>query len=365
MEPSKGTRDGDPRRAADAPPEATPREKIAHELSKLTGDETPVAVLAEVEKRHWGWVLGYALSAAAFAALLYALVSGALGIPESWTEWALRGARTGLFVSITLFVSRIAGAILLSRVENRAMRFNLERVLRLLAGMAVAAIAVTQLVAGWRTTAATLGLASLILGFALQTPITSFIGWVYILTRQPYRVGDRVQIGDAKGDVIDVSYLDTTLWEFGGPFLSGDHPSGRVVKIPNRTVLDSTVFNYSWPLFPYVWNEVIVQVGYDADLAFVESAMLAAAKEHLGADMKQHVRQYKQILAKTPVDEVEVKEKPAVFFRINPNTWVDAVLRYLVLPRRAGATRTQLVRDILERLNAEPEKSRLPRGDAR
>src|SRR6185436_7326687 len=177
--------------------------------------------------------------------------------------------------------------------------------------------------------------------------------WVYILLRRPYRVGDRIQIGEARGDVIDVSYLDTTLWECGGPFLSSDHPSGRVIKIPNRTVLDATVFNYSWPLFPYIWNEVVVQVGYDADLEFVSEAMLAAAEKHIGADMSKRVNTYKQLLAKTPLDETQVKEKPVVLFRVSANTWVEAALRYLVTPRHAGATRSALLQDILERLNEE------------
>jgi small-conductance mechanosensitive channel len=66
-------------------------------------------------------------------------------------------------------------------------------------------------------------LISVVLGFALQTPITSFIGWIYILVKMPYRVGDRIVIGEAAGDVIDVAYLDTTLWEFGGKHLSTDH----------------------------------------------------------------------------------------------------------------------------------------------
>src|SRR5438552_12323791 len=97
---------------------------------------------------------------------------------------------------------------------------------------------------------------SVIVGLAVQTPMTSFLGWIYILVRHPYRVGDRIQIEDATGDVIDVSYLDTTLWEFGGKYLSTDHPSGRIIKFPNSKVLNTMVFNYSWPLFPYIWNEI-------------------------------------------------------------------------------------------------------------
>src|SRR5207244_3952967 len=121
-------------------------------------------------------------------------------------------------------------------------------------GLTIAFIIVSIIFVNWYTAVVSLGLISLILGFALQKPITSFIGWIYILTRKPYQVGDRIQIDDVTGDVISVSYLDTTLWEFGGKYLSTDHPSGRIIKIPNANILSTAVINYSWPLFPYVWN---------------------------------------------------------------------------------------------------------------
>jgi small-conductance mechanosensitive channel len=136
-------------------------------------------------------------------------------------------------------------------------------VLNLVVGLALTFIVVSILFVNWYTAMVSLGLISLVLGFALQTPITSFIGWIYILVRTPYRVGDRIKIGEAIGDVIDVSYLDTTLWEFGGQYLSTDHPSGRVIKLPNSSILNSPVWNYSWPLFPYIWNEIKFQLAYE------------------------------------------------------------------------------------------------------
>jgi len=206
---------------------------------------------------------------------------------------------------------------------------------------------------------------SLILGFALQAPITSFFAWVFILVRSPYRVGDRVRIGQATGDVIDVGYLDTTLWEFGGDFLSTDHPSGRIIRFPNAMVFNSMVFNYSWPLFPYIWNEVTVQLAYQADLEFVASVMKAAVQEELGEKMSKRVKVYRSLLADTPVDHLEVDDQPAVLFRANSNTWIDATVRYLVTPRNAGRRKTLLTRRILERLNAEPAKVLFPKGSSR
>ncbi len=187
---------------------------------------------------------------------------------------------------------------------------------------------------GWYGAAVSLGLLSLLLGFALQAPITSFFAWIYILARAPYRVGDRIRIGDSTGDVIDVGYLDTTLWEVGGEFLSSDHPSGRIIRFPNSTVFNTSVFNYSWPLFPYIWNEITVQVAYQSDLELVAKVMTATVEEEIGSRMEERVRIYRGLLAETPVDHFDVSERPSVIFRVNPITWVDATVRYLVAPRQ-------------------------------
>ncbi|HET8819436.1 MAG TPA: mechanosensitive ion channel family protein, partial [Xanthomonadaceae bacterium] len=210
-----------------------------------------------------------------------------------------------------------------------------------------------------------LGLISVILGFALQTPITSLIGWAYILAREPYRIGDRIRIGGHTGDVIAVSYLDTTLWEVGGDYVSTDHPSGRLVKFPNANVLSNAVLNYSWSLFPYVWNEITFYVGYDADLAFVERTMRETVEEDTGVAMAERIRSFRNLLSETPVDHVQVQEKPSVLFRVNPNTWIEATVRYLVDPKEAGVTKTRLMALLLERLNAAPDRTRFPKGDAR
>ena len=183
--------------------------------------------------------------------------------------------------------------------------------------------------------------------------------------RGPYRVGDRIKIGDATGDVIDVSYLDTTLWEFGGQYLSTDHPSGRVIKFPNSNVLNSPIYNYSWPLFPYIWNEISFSVAYQSDLEFIAKTMQEVAEEEIGQAMMERIRTYRELLSQTPVDQLEVREHPSVIFRINQNTWLDATVRYLVKPREAGRVKTRLIKKMLERLNAEPERVMFPKGDAR
>jgi small-conductance mechanosensitive channel len=172
----------------------------------------------------------------------------------------LRGVVLGAaFIVFTVAIAKSIRVYLINQIESKPARYNLTRVLNLLMFLTIIVIGLTILSANWSTALVSLGVLSLIIGFALQTPITSLIGWVYLLIRQPYKVGDRIEIGNARGDVIDVSYLDTTLWEFGGPYLTTEHPSGRIIKFPNSLVLNETVYNYSWPLFPYIWNEIKFQ----------------------------------------------------------------------------------------------------------
>ncbi|MCX7514104.1 mechanosensitive ion channel family protein [Frateuria hangzhouensis] len=315
--------------------------------------------------RHKFWLGIFGLVLIALTVLFYLLRLEFFGILGRYLPMARRATVGAMAIVLTLAASRLVQAFAIERAQTAVTRYNLKRILRLVVYMVLALIVVSVLFANWYAAVASLGLISLVLGFALQTPITSFIGWVYILVREPYRVGDRIQIGDATGDVIDVTYLDTTLWEVGGPYISTDHPSGRIVKFPNANVLTSAVYNYSWPVFPYIWNEINFQVGYDSDFAFVEQVMREAAEEELGEAMLGRVRTFREVLARTPVDELQVNERPSVLFRINTNTWVDAIVRYVVEPRHAGSVKTRLIDTMLARLNAQPERVRFPKGDNR
>lgn len=298
-------------------------------------------------------------------ALYVASHTGAIRIP---------GDRAGLFERLLLGIALCVGVVLLAklveetlitRVEDDASRFNLRRIVKLLSGIALGLVVLSLIFENWYTALVSLGLMSLILGFALQTPITSFIGWIYILVRTPYRVGDRIRIGDATGDVIDVGYFDTTLWEFGGQYLSTDHPSGRIIKFPNSNVLSTAVYNYSWPLFPYIWNEVKFNIAYGSDLEFVANAMEEVATEELGDAMIDRVHHYRDLLVQTPVDEIQVQEKPVVLFRVGDNTWLEAIVRYLVDPKQAGPVKTALIKKMLHRLNVEQDRVMFPRSDSR
>ena len=268
-------------------------------------------------------------------------------------------------IVIALAISKGIRVYLINQVDSKPARYNLTRVLNLATFLAIVIIGLSVLSASWYTALVSLGVLSLIFGLSLQTTITSLIGWVYLLLRRPYRVGDRIEIGGARGDVIDVSYLDTTLWEFGGPYLSTQHPSGRIIRFPNALVLNETVYNYSWPLFPYVWNEIKFNIAYDSDLEFVAQTMKEVVEEELGETMMNLVGVYRELLKQTPVDELEIQERPVVHFRPSENTWLEAIVRYLVHPKESGRVKTRIITKLLDRLNAEPERVLFPKSNLR
>lgn len=315
--------------------------------------------------RHKLWIVTYVLALLALGALHYAVRLHFFDFYDAYRPPVLRAVTGALAVVFVLAAAKFVAAFLIEPLSDAVSRYNLHRVLRLVAGVAIVLIVVSVLFANWYTAVVSFGVLSLVVGLAVQTPFTSLLGWVYILVRAPYRVGDRIRIGDATGDVIDVGYLDTTLWEFGGQYLSTDHPSGRVIRFPNSDVLSKAVFNYSWPLFPYLWNEITFHVAYNSDLEFVAAVMREVAEEEIGEAMRERIRTYRELLAQTPVDELTVREHPTVVFRASQNTWIEATVRYLVEPREAGRVKTSLIQRMLERLNAEPERVGFPKDNLR
>jgi small-conductance mechanosensitive channel len=212
----------------------------------------------------------------------------------------------------------------------------------------------------WFGLLVSLGVVGFAVTFALKQPLASLIGWAYIVLKRPYSVGGRVRIEDAKSDVIDVDFLVTTLWEVGGELVSGNQPSGRVVTVPNSTVLSKQVYNFFWKAFTYVWNELTLQVAYETDLEYARSVMVEEADDFLGEEMAERVAQYREVLAETPV-ELEVRERPTVNV-VQQESWIELRLRYLVHPKRSQAVRNRLYERILERLDEAPDRVAHPIG---
>ena len=71
-----------------------------------------------------------------------------------------------------------------------------------------------------------LGIVSAGLAIAMKDPLVNVAGWLFILWRRPFDVGDRIQIGDHAGDVIDMNVFHFTMMEIGS-WVHADQGTGE------------------------------------------------------------------------------------------------------------------------------------------
>ncbi len=320
---------------------------------------------ASSKKKQSLWMISYLIIALSCLTVYFLLQFHVFGLLGHYRFLLRRLSLAGCVVFIVLLVTKAAETAIANRSHTPKVHYNIVRLIRLLSVLIAAVIIISFLFEKWYAAVVSLGLVSLILGFALQTPISSLIGWFYIIIRTPYRIGDRIQVANFTGDVVEISYLDTTLWEFHGDYLSNDLPSGRLIRFPNTLVLQSQVYNYSWRKFPFIWNEIPFHIAYESDLPFVEATIKAVAAKELGPEMAEHIKQFKELVKQTPVDELDIKEYPFVVFRTNANTWLEVSLTYLVPPKKASGIRSRLIKSITAALLKEPDRVMFPKSNAR
>ncbi len=107
------------------------------------------------------------------------------------------------------------------------------------------------------------GLLSAGLAIAFQDLLVNLAGWVFILTRKPFSVGDRIEIGNIRGDVIDVRIFQFSIIEIGN-WVDADQSTGRIIHVPNGTIFKKPQANFTVG-FEYIWNEIPVLVTFESN----------------------------------------------------------------------------------------------------
>ena len=299
------------------------------------------------------WIKMYGVMSALLISIHYLLN---LSIFEPWEQYIpfMKRLSMSLFLIALIFlISQIVTRMVNVQTGIEGERYNLLRIIRFLAILFSLIILAAFLFQNLYAAAVSFGLISLVLGFALQAPIASFIAWVYLIFRRTYLVGDRIQIKGFRGDVISISYLDTSILECSGDYLGNDRSSGRIIRFPNSLALKEEIINYSGPEVPFIWNETPIQVAFTSDLQFVEECLLAAS-----------IRDFQErypLLANQKREEWE----PAVYFRINTYAWMEAVISYPVEPKDTTGRRNRILRYALPLLNNAPDKVKFPEGTLR
>nr|WP_286669216.1 mechanosensitive ion channel domain-containing protein [Fodinibius salicampi] len=195
---------------------------------------------------------------------------------------------------------------------------------------------------GLQSIATFLGLLSAGLAIALRDPVSDLAGWLFILWRKPFEVGDRIQLGDVKGDVIDTRIFKFTVLEIGN-WVRSDQSTGRVVHVPNHEVFNEPLANYTSD-FEFIWNEMQVLVTFESDWSKAKKLLQDIADKHLNqfADEAQ-----RQVQRAQKAYLIHYKHLTPIVYTDVQDSGICLTIRHLTNPRRRRSTSEALWEDIL------------------
>ncbi|MGY6561658.1 MAG: mechanosensitive ion channel family protein [Luteibaculaceae bacterium] len=124
-----------------------------------------------------------------------------------------------------------------------------------------------------------IGFASAGIAIALRDPLSNLAGWLYLEIRKPFKIGDRIQIGEHIGDVVDVRFFDFSMVELA-KWVQGDQPTGRIMIIPNSRTFILPVANYTTDI-PLIWNEINFEITYESNPERAMQIVAKVAKDYI------------------------------------------------------------------------------------
>ncbi|WP_010542089.1 mechanosensitive ion channel family protein [Dietzia alimentaria] len=259
-----------------------------------------------------------------------------------------------LFVVLSLFAST-------SRAVMRAITGPAGSVSRFWARQGVqlltAIVAVLGLLSIWVTPGTDLtvgvGLVTAGLAFALQKVIASLAGYFVILRGRVFAVGDRIAVGGVRGDVMSLGFLRTTVMEMGAPasmtaseagnWVPSRQFTGRVVTVSNSVIFDEAVYNYTRG-FPFLWEEISVNLPFEVDLRLVDELFVSCADRHTRELSEQAMVSMRRM---SRVYAVDVREfGPQVFASLEED-WILVTVRFVVGSHGGRAVKDAVSRDLV------------------
>jgi small-conductance mechanosensitive channel len=171
------------------------------------------------------------------------------------------------------------------------------------------------------------GLITAGIAVAMQSVLVSIVGYFFLIGKYGIRVGDRVQIGEVAGEVIDLGLVRMYLMELGARGAMG--PTGRVVAFAN-----SVVFQVAGGLFKQIpgvnfsWREVVLTLPAGADYPAIKRKLLASVAAALAQYNPEILRQTREI-ARTMLSASAGDAEAQVQLHFSGST-VEAIVRYPV-----------------------------------
>lgn len=195
-----------------------------------------------------------------------------------------------------------------------------------------------------------LGLLSAGIAIALKDIFVNIAGWMLIYIKKPFDVGDRIQIGEFKGDVVDLRLMHFSILEVGN-WVDAEQSTGRIIHIPNGKVFTDPQANYSQG-FDYIWNEQQLYISLDSDYKKAQQIL----KEIMYALMQDSFKNIERAMMKAHKEHFIHfgQYTPTVYTKINERG-IQLSLRYLCHPRKRRVYEQQVTEAILERFRTETD----------
>ncbi|MDI3472861.1 MAG: hypothetical protein PWQ20_1072 [Thermotogaceae bacterium] len=188
-----------------------------------------------------------------------------------------------------------------------------------------------------------LGLLSAGLAIASRDIIMDFFGWIFIIVKRPFKLGDRIQIGELRGDVIDTNILQFTLLEIGN-WVDAEQSTGRVVYVPNSMVFNNPIANYVAG-FEYIWNEIPVLITFESNWKKAKEILTEIAQRY-AEKITEHVR--KQIIEASKKYMIFYSKLTPIVYTKVESSGILLTIRYLCKPKNRRNTEQAIWENILE-----------------
>lgn len=176
------------------------------------------------------------------------------------------------------------------------------------------------------------GLITAGLGFALQRPITGVAAWVMMIIKRPFSIGDRIIIGEVRGDVYDISLTHIYLDEVGAGVASGE-VTGRNIMVPNYLFFENNIINYTLT-HDFVLSSLDVSITYESDLDKAIEIMEKVAKKHISELKDKH------------------KEEPYIRISMAESSMIVS-LKFYAPARQLMELKSKITKEIYDRIKKE------------
>lgn len=195
---------------------------------------------------------------------------------------------------------------------------------------------------GMQSLATYLGLASAGLAIALRDLLVNLAGWVFLVWRRPFQVGDRIQVGANAGDVIDIRIFQFTLLEIGN-WVGADQSTGRILHLPNGKLFTETTANYTRG-FEYIWNEIPVLLTFESNWAKAKEILINVVNARSGNVSEAAAREIRNVARQFMIFYSTLT--PIVYTSVM-DSGILLTIRYMCDPRKRRSTTEAIWEDIL------------------